>query len=325
MAGGKRMKKIRLEIPLDIWEEAIDNRIWLKIKNGRTEPCKDMKCTIPITKKGEKIVFEVEVPEKLNIIELVGLGGSTPVDDIATSWILESVDPNWRVTGLQQVLVLMENLTHEVPVINEKPDLAEWKKFSDEAEEGWLFLKRWAMVIYILEKQTIASFFWHPDLKNEYFAKTRELTLSKKHSLPCMWEQGGSYRDYGVATIICAQNGERKKTIFVKRKGKLACHKHALIVVSVNDIIVELAWEKTHLKILLNKIIFIDTENLRCQVESVAKYSRNGIHKIDKGEEIFTLSYWDNYEIASKYKDAVLAAYDKATCLQCKEPHYIYN
>lgn len=273
------MKKIRLEIPLDIWGEAIDNRIWLKIKNGRTEPYKDMKCTIPITKKGEKIVFEVEVPESLKIIELVGLGGSTPVDDIAMGWILESADPNWRVPGLKQVLVLMENLTHEVPVINEKPDLEEWKKFSDEAEEGWLFLKSWAMVVYILEKQTVASFCWHPNLKNQYFEKTRELTLSKKHSLPCMWEQGGSFGDYGVATIICAQNGGIKKPIFVKRKGKLACRKHALMVVGINDIIVEVKWEKFYTEILLNKIIFIDTENLRCQVESIAKYSRNHNHE----------------------------------------------
>lgn len=169
------MKNIRLEIPLDIWENVIDNRIWMKVSQKSTEIYQDRECTTPILPKGRMVGVEVNVPEELNLIEVVGLGGLTPIQDISTGWILESTDPNWRFPELKKVLVLMKNLTHEVPVIDEKPDRDEWEKYCEKAEGGWLFLKNWAMEVYIFEKETIASFHWHPNLEKEYASEIREI------------------------------------------------------------------------------------------------------------------------------------------------------
>lgn len=159
------MKKIRLEIPLGCGEKYLPwKEVWLKIIENQTKPYEDMKLTIPINETGKKVSLEVEVPEELQLIEIAKLGGTTPDGDIAMTWCMNEVNPNWKIPGLKKVTVIFDDRVHEVPVINEKPDREDWNYYREHENNGWLFLKRWALVVYTLENQTIGTFYWHSNL-----------------------------------------------------------------------------------------------------------------------------------------------------------------
>ena len=59
-----------------------------------------------------------------------------------------------------------------------------------------------------------------------------------KTGLPCMWESGGGATNTGGAKIICSANGLPKKAIYIPRGGHLSNGEHALIPVTIGDIII---------------------------------------------------------------------------------------
>lgn len=99
------MKEIQLEIPLDIWKELPSRRIWLKVGERKTEAFKDKECSASINNYRERVVLTIHVPKELQLIEVLGIGGTTPVQDISLGWCMESVNPNWRLPGLQKFLL----------------------------------------------------------------------------------------------------------------------------------------------------------------------------------------------------------------------------
>lgn len=321
------MKKIRLEIPLDVWKDLPSQRIWLKVGDDKTETFEDREWSTPISNYQERVVLSISVPKELKLIEVVGLGGTTPVQDISLGWCMESVNPNWRLPGLQKVSILTAHSTYEVPVINEKPDRKNLDQYiSYDSEGAWLCFKSWAMAIYTFENETIATLHWHPKLVEEYLQTIRKITLSSKKQHPCLWEKGGKITDRkGSATIICDTNGRKKKPIFVKRKGHLSCGEHALFVVHVGDVIVEAVYQefKNSFTFNLLQIDSIDIPYCEAKVHSIGTvtYPSKGLTR--KRIEEFPDDKWINIPIDGKYKDAILAAYEKAICYHCKRPFFI--
>lgn len=162
------MKQIRIEFPL-CWGKSpnvyMSNPVYLKVVDNRTEAFLDKEFTQLVPQTEKKISVEVEVPEELGIIEVVPPRGITPVDDIGFGWVWYETNPNWKITGLKKVLIVLDKRTHEVPVHNEKPDFEEWKMFTSVGGEGqWWFLLPWALAIYATDTKTFAEFHWHSKL-----------------------------------------------------------------------------------------------------------------------------------------------------------------
>ncbi len=61
-----------------------------------------------------------------------------------------------------------------------------------------------------------------------------------RNDMPCLWESGGKYPVAAKVRIIAAPDGSRKKAIFVRKRGDLACQNHALIPIAVGDITVSM-------------------------------------------------------------------------------------
>lgn len=322
------MREIRLEIPLDIWENLSSNRIWLKVTENKIEPFEDRGWTKPIPKSENNVIVYADVPKELSLIEVIGLGGLTPVDDISMGWCMDEAIPNWRLPGLKKVTIIMDDLVHEVPVVDEKPDRAEWEEFSK-----YLY-KSWAMEVYTINNETIAAFHWHPNLIEESSEKVRKIQLSKRNKLPCMWEKGGleSEEKGGSARIICRENGEKIKPIFINKGKKCICAEHALIVVREGNVVIDAIYQKDKIYISIFQIKCIHLEYCEAELHYLARFSWRFFNKEKKRTEIrkeiaecstFIYSHWHNGDIAEKYKDAILAAFDKATHYKCRAPHFI--
>ena len=118
---------------------------------------------------------------------------------------------------------------------------------------------------------------------------------SSRTGLPCMWESGGGSTNTGGAKIICSSNGLQKKAIYIPRGGHLSNGEHALIPVTVGDIII------------------------------LHSHGRNGgeteILKIKKivGDRAHTVAV----EMKDCYKNAVAAAVKKSHIYHCREAVYV--
>jgi len=74
-------------------------------------------------------------------------------------------DPNWKISGLQNISIIFDNMTYKLKIVNEKPALKAWADYLKNDELGkWAFMKRWALVIYTTETKTFAVFHWHSEL-----------------------------------------------------------------------------------------------------------------------------------------------------------------
>lgn len=62
---------------------------------------------------------------------------------------------------------------------------------------------------------------------------------TSRSGLPCLWESGGSWTNTGSSRIICDRFGNAKKAIYVPARGDLCNGGHALIPVTVGDIVIE--------------------------------------------------------------------------------------
>lgn len=163
------MKQIRLEFPICWGDDSriyMPSQIYLKIVGNQTEAFFDKELTQAAPKTEKKISFEVEAPEELELINVVQPGGTTPIGNIGLNWDwYGGADPEWKIPGLKKVLVIVDDNKHEVPVINEKPDFYEWKKFNGIDGQGrWWFMKPWALTVYFTETKTFGGLYWHSKL-----------------------------------------------------------------------------------------------------------------------------------------------------------------
>ena len=134
--------------------------------------------------------------------------------------------------------------------------------------------------------------------------KTVKIERTKK-GLPAMWESGGGATNTGDATIIANGNGSKKRPVYIRRRGPLACGNHALFVVKPGDVVVEANHHRKDFEIRVWCIGQILEEEVRL----------NLLYEFSWGE-------WDT-EPPENLRPAVEAAMKKATCYHCREPHYI--
>lgn len=133
---------------------------------------------------------------------------------------------------------------------------------------------------------------------------TKKIERTKK-GLPAMWESGGGATNTGEATIIANGDGSKKKPVYIRRRGPLACYNHALCVVKPGDVVVEANHHRKDFEIRVWRIEQILEEEVRL----------NLLYEFSRGE-------WDA-ELPASLVAAVQAAKEKATCYHCREPHYV--
>lgn len=133
-----------------------------------------------------------------------------------------------------------------------------------------------------------------------------------------LWEWGGGFTNTGDATIICNNDGSRKKAIYIKKKGHLANAEHALVIVNINDYIINLFRRRENYIIIIYKIIdFIKSEYVVEDGRVITNWYAliEEKHKYD--------SRIEKIEIPAFLKDAVEAGMEKSKCYHCREAHYV--
>jgi len=136
--------------------------------------------------------------------------------------------------------------------------------------------------------------------------KTMKMKIEKtKKGLPAMWESGGGYTQTGDAIIIAGPNGEKKTPLYIRRRGHLACERHALLLIHEGDIIIEAEHHHRDFEVRVWRIDQILEEEAQLSL----------LHEFSWGD-------WD-VEPPENFRAAVEAAMKKATCYHCREPHYV--
>lgn len=141
--------------------------------------------------------------------------------------------------------------------------------------------------------------------------KTRKKLEETKSGKLAMWEWGGGFTNTGDATIICNNDGSKKKAIYVRRKGHLANAKHALVTVKANDYIIDLFRCRNNYTIRVYVI------------EGFVK-SQNGNDMCALLQEVFRYqgNKWFPCE-PSFLEPAIEAGKEKSKCYHCREPHFV--
>lgn len=129
--------------------------------------------------------------------------------------------------------------------------------------------------------------------------------VSKK-GIPCLWEKGGSYTNTGSVQLIADMFGQRKKALFVRRGGQLACQEHALIPVRVGDMVVQASHHRGEFDINLYQIQSVDVENKTLNLELINAYGR--------GE-------WDS-DLLPQYQNLIEATMAKVKDYHCRSVYY---
>lgn len=120
-----------------------------------------------------------------------------------------------------------------------------------------------------------------------------------------MWEAGGGMTNTGNAQIICGPHGEELKPVFVRTGGDRACKEHAKFLVSEGDVVVTVTRHRQDFIIVLERIQSDGT--------------LTSFYRQEEGE--ITLGSFDDTQ--EEFSRAVYAAWDKAECYHCREPHYM--
>lgn len=152
-------KQIRLEIPL-----YHDNRylpkVWLKIEGDKTFAFADANCTIGIPSTEPKVSIDVNIPDELQKINVFRPNSINPVDYISMSWDWLDSQCNLKFPRLQKLSIIFDDRTHEIPVIDGKPDRTDWVYYTSVSSEGtMLFLKKWALVVATLKNATAGTLY----------------------------------------------------------------------------------------------------------------------------------------------------------------------
>ncbi len=133
-----------------------------------------------------------------------------------------------------------------------------------------------------------------------------------------LWEWGGGFTNTGDATIICNNDGSKKKAIYIKRRGHLANESHALVVVNIGDYVINLFRRRKEYVIIIYKIIdFIKEEYTIEDGRVITSWYAllEEEHKYD--------SRIEEIKVPQHLKEAVEAGKEKSLCYHCREPHYV--
>jgi hypothetical protein len=101
-----------------------------------------------------------------------------------------------------------------------------------------------------------------------------ELEVSKK-GVKCLWENGGGRTNSGKCQIIAGPEGQKKKALFVRRKGELSNSLHALVPISVNDVVVECYHKRGNFDIRVYRIWTINENENVAELFEIARFVEN--------------------------------------------------
>lgn len=135
---------------------------------------------------------------------------------------------------------------------------------------------------------------------------SKEIELTAK-GYPALWESGGGMSNTGKATIICGKNGEKKRSVYVRRKGHLSNGNHALVIVEIGDFVITSKHHRGDFEINVYKIKDIIKDERIAELELVYEFYNNE---------------WQT-DIPEYLKEAVKASMDKATDYHCRDPYYV--
>lgn len=127
------------------------------------------------------------------------------------------------------------------------------------------------------------------------------------------WEAGGGYSNTGESIIISGVNGEALKPTFIKTRGHLACREHAMFLFYPGQPWVEIETSQWRGD--------FDIKMYQCVITNYGEIQRNliwNINNVDKDTIIDEIP-----DTLSKFKNAIVAAMDKAMCYHCRRPHFI--
>ena len=152
-------KQIRLEIPL-YHDQRYLPKVWLKIEGGKALAFADANCTISISSTEPKVSIDVSIPDELQKIDVFRPNSLNPVDYISMSWDWLDSQCNLRFPRLQKLSIIFDDRTREIPVVDGKPDRADWVYYASVSSEGtMLFLKKWALVVATLKDATVGTLY----------------------------------------------------------------------------------------------------------------------------------------------------------------------
>lgn len=131
-----------------------------------------------------------------------------------------------------------------------------------------------------------------------------ELTKTKK---PALWEEGGGFSNTGSATIVADKNGGKKRPLFVRNKGHLACEKHALVPLHVGDVVVTVWRHRDTYDLQVVRIVSIVAD--QATVETICAVKGSAEQCLAETPDIF--------------KAAVSAALKKSAIYHCRYPVFV--
>lgn len=125
---------------------------------------------------------------------------------------------------------------------------------------------------------------------------------TSRSGLSCLWENGGAWSNTGGSQVICDRFGNAKKAIYVPTHGDLCNGGHALIPVTVGDIVVDDKQHHENHEVSVWKIIRIEDGKATLQL----------------------LEYVNNIRLDTEraYNDAIMAAMEKASDYHCRSVYY---
>lgn len=305
------MKKIRLEIPLEWWDGWSNSSIWLKCDNDHTEAFKDKELTIPYQSTSRGMVLYVKVPDELSLIEVVNYESLNPISYIANEWSRKQLYFDWKIPGIKKVTIIAENLKRNIPIADERPNLRSLEILCSTIDD--VHNKTWGMEVYTFENATTAIFHWKLALKERCNEKVKEVYLSLRNKIPCIWEDGEFRGRKAEATVVCNEKGEPKKAIYVR-----PTQKSALVPLERKDVIVKIFYDekKNYFQTTLSQVEYIYSKYSEVEVSTVVRYSEFMSHLIDRRnlEEYISCpenELWSSNKNAKLYKEAILAAVKK--------------
>jgi hypothetical protein len=133
-----------------------------------------------------------------------------------------------------------------------------------------------------------------------------------KKGFPALWEEGGASTNLGQSVVVCGQNAEPLRAVFVRSGGSLANSQHALFVVKIGCYIVRTIRTRDEAETTISRINTITACVKDSQDAFVAEVSV--VYTFDRGE-------WDN-DPPPMFGSAIAAALSKARCYHCRESHF---
>ena len=152
-------KQIRLEIPLYHNQRYLP-KASLKVEEGKALAFADANCTISIPSTEPKVSIDVNIPDELQKIDVFRPSFFNPVDYISMSWEWLDSQCNLKFPKLQKLSIIFDDIVHEIPIVDGKPDRTDWVYYTSVSREGnMLFLKKWALVVATLTDATIGTLY----------------------------------------------------------------------------------------------------------------------------------------------------------------------